>query len=109
MNKTKQDSINGFYIPRDLKDCFITLDSILSEEDKKAIKEFEDRYETIMLHHGFGTWLRNNWGLWSGSRLQQYFIERKINHPDSMSSVILEFYYDWLNGENSEWEKFDKK
>lgn len=105
----KQDSINGVYIPKDIEDCFISLDVLLSEEDRGLIKKLKDRDETIMLHHGLGTWLRNNWGLWSGSRLQKYFKKRKIKHPDAMSSLILEFYYDWLNEKNSEWKKFDKK
>ena len=109
LNKIKQDSLNGVYIPKNIKECFRELDSILSNDDIQSIKKLENRDETIMFHHGLGTWLRNNWGLWGGSRLQQYFIERKINHPDSMSSTILEYYYDWLNGENSGWEKFDKK
>ena len=54
-------------------------------------------------------WLRNNWGLWGGSRLQKYMLERKIQHPDSMSAIILEFYYDWLNEQNDEWIKFETK
>ncbi len=105
----QQDSLKGVYIPKDIKDCFITLDSILSEEDKETIKKLTNKNETIQYHHGFGTWLRNNWGLWGGSRLQKYFLDRKVNHPDSMSSLILEYYYDWLHGKNEDWEKFDKK
>src|SRR5690606_4613258 len=103
------DSINGVYIPKHLKDCFITLDSILSHDDKQTIKKLNSSNETYLFHHGLGTWIRNNWGLWGESRLKQYFLERKIDHPDSMSAIILAYYYDWLNGENAEWEKFEKK
>jgi len=103
------DSINGLYIPQNLEECFIELNKILKPEDIETIKNLKDRNETILYHHGFGTWLRNNWGLWGGSRLQQYLIGKGLRHPDDMSATILRFYYDWLNGENDEWRKFEEK
>ena len=96
-------------IPKDIKDCFITLDAMLSKADIDSIKALPNREATIRYHLGFGMWLRNNWGLWGGSRLQNYFLQRNIKHPDSMSGLILVYYYDWLNGKNEEWIKFDKK
>jgi len=107
--KTKKDSINGIYIPINLEDCFQTLNKVLKEEDINTIKNLESREEVIQYHHGFGRWLRNNWGLWGGSRIQKYLIEKGLKHPDDMSHTILEFYYDWLNGNNEEWQKFEKK
>ena len=101
---TQQDSINGIYIPMDLEDCFLQLDKLLSNKDKKKIKALKNKEETIKHHHGLGMWLRNNWGLWGGSRLQKYLLEKGINHPDEMSSLILVFYHDWLNNKNNEWK-----
>ena len=43
------------------------------------------------------------------NRLQKYMFDKKIDHPDGMSAIILEFYYDWLNDQNDEWTKFDAK
>jgi len=106
ISKTDKDSLNGIYVPKDLQDCFIQLDKTLSEKDKTEIKNLKSRDETIEYHHGLGMWLRNNWGLWGGSRLQKYFLEKKVNHPDNMSSLILEFYYDWLNNKNEGWQKW---
>jgi len=103
------DSLRGIYIPKDLEDCFETLNMILNQDDINAIKSLQNRSETILYHHGLGTWLRNNWGLWGGSRLQSYFIAKGIKHPDSMSATILEYYYDWLNENNDDWMKFDKR
>lgn len=103
------DSINGRYIPKNIEECFLELNKILKPKDIEAIKNLKDRSETILYHHGFGTWLRNNWGLWGGSRLQQYLIKKGIDHPDSMSSIILEYYYDWLNGQNDKWKEFEAK
>ena len=55
-----------------------------------------DKKETIKLHMSLGMWIRNNWGLWGGSRLQKYLFDIS-DHPDGMSSIILEYYYDWLH------------
>lgn len=101
------DSINGQYIPKNLEECFIELNKVLKPKEIDAIKNLKDRNETILYHHGLGTWLRNNWGLWGGSRLQLYLIEKGIRHPDEMSAIILKFYYDWLNGENEDWKHFE--
>ena len=108
-NRIIADTINGIYIPKNLEDCFTELDKLLKPKDIETIKNLKDRTETIAYHHGFGTWIRNNWGLWGGSRLQQYLNTKGINHPDSMSVLILEYYYDWLNGQNKEWEIFEVK
>jgi hypothetical protein len=63
------------YIPRDLEDCFDELEHMLDPRDIKKIKTGK----TIEYHHGLGTWLRNNWGLWRGSRLSAYFKGKEIN------------------------------
>lgn len=103
------DSLNGLYIPKNIEECFIELNKILKAKDIETIKNLENRSKTISYHDGFGMWLRNNWGLWGGSRLQQYLIGKGLRHPDDMSAIILEFYYDWLNGQHDEWKKFEDK
>jgi len=108
MSRIQSDTINGVYIPKDLEDCFLQLDKLLSEDDKDFIKNLENRNETIILHHGLGMALRNNWGLWGGSRLQTYLKNKKLKHPDNMSAIILEFYYDWLNNVD-DWRKWADK
>src|SRR5690606_10277026 len=92
----KADSINHVYIPKDLNDCFIQLNKILKPIDIEKIKSSKG----IDYHMGLGMWIRNNWGLWGGSRLQQYFIKKGYDHPDSMSSIILASYIKWLNGDS---------
>ena len=95
--RIEMDSINGVYIPKDIEDCCVQLDKILSDKDKEYIKGLPKKDDTIDLHFSLGMWIRNNWGLWGGSRLQIYFLKKRINHPDDMSGKILEAYYDWLN------------
>jgi len=103
------DSIDGIYIPRNLEECFIELNKILKPKDIETFKNLKDRDETVLYHLGLGMSLRNRWRLWTGSRLKQYFITKGIQHPDNMSGLILSFYYDWLNGKNDEWKKFEEK
>jgi hypothetical protein len=107
--KLRADTINGIYIPRNIEDCFKQLDKLLSNADIQQIKNLKDKSETIKYHHNFGLWIRNNWGMWSGSRFQLYMLDRIKTEPDGMSSIILEFYWEWLNGINDNWKKFDQK
>lgn len=93
------DSISGLYIPKNLDECFTELDKLLKKNDIEDIRSLKSREETIRYHHGLGTWLRNNWGLWGGSRLQRFLLNLGIDHPDSMSAYILENYHDWLNSD----------
>lgn len=103
------EKINDIYIPKDLGECFIELDKLLSEINKNEMKAKTKREDMIDYHFGLGMWMRNNWGLWGGSRLQKYFTDRKVNHPDDMSSVVLEYYYDWLNGKTETWKDWENK
>lgn len=102
------ETINGVYIPKNLGECFVELDKLLTEIDKKEMLALTKRAEMIRYHHGLGTWIRNNWGLWGGSRLQKYFTDRKITHPDAMSSVVLDHYYDWIHGRKETWRDWEK-
>lgn len=101
------DTIDGVYIPRDIEDCFSQLDSILAFKNRRGIIAQPNRESMSKYHFGLGMWLRNNWGLWSGSRLERYFYNRGVYHPDNMSGAILEYYYDYLHGVDSAWRAFD--
>lgn len=103
------ERINGIYIPKDLGECFVELDKLLSEVDKKEMQVLPKRDDMIRYHLGLGMWMRNNWGLWSGSRLQKYFNDRGVTHPDEMSSVVLYYYHDWLNGKRDTWKDWESK
>ncbi|MBO4216220.1 MAG: hypothetical protein J5888_07835 [Bacteroidaceae bacterium] len=88
------DRINGIYIPKDINEAIESLDTILITEDKCYIADSLSLDEfRIQFHHNLGMWIRNYWGLWGGSRLQRYFLDRKVMHPDDMSDLILKAYY----------------
>jgi hypothetical protein len=92
------DSIDGVFIPTDLNACFKELNHLLIDSLKQEIKSKSD-LDLSEYHMGLGRWMRNNWGLWGGSRLQLYFKEKKVFHPDDMSGIILETYSKYLNDE----------
>ena len=88
------DRIDGIYIPKDINEAIDSLDEIFSPEDKRYITDSLSLEDFgARCHHGLGTWIRNNWGLWGGSRLQRYFLDKKVTHPDDMSGEILKAYY----------------
>lgn len=89
------DRINGIYIPKDMDEAIDSLDVLFSAEEKLYIDDSLSLEDFCAVQHfdGWGIWMRNEWGLWSGSRLQQYFISKRIVHPDDMSGAILEGYY----------------
>ena len=99
------DSINGIFIPYDIFSCFILLDKILNDTIKKDIKRKNSEIELAEYHMGLGRWMRNSWGLWSGSRLQQYFLNKGVHHPDNMSGIIILAYNKYLNGESVDIDK----
>lgn len=114
------DSLNGFYIPKDLDDAINSLNKIYSDSVKlKITKLTEEDYVSGNYRFGIGLWMRNNWQLWGGSRLSKFFQYNRISHPESMSVVILESYYRYLKNEdirfeeqikeNVEWEEKSKK
>lgn len=92
------DSIDGVYIPMNLEDCFKQIDSFLDDSTKLKIKQWTEDEFMGNAHMGFGMWMRNNWGLWKGSRLSNYFNEMGVFHPDDMSGIILATYHRYLLG-----------
>lgn len=90
--------IDGEYIPKNLKNCFDRLNSMLSEKIIEEIKTKTEKDFTTSSHFGLGLWIRNNWGLWQGSRLHHFFKAKGIFLPDDMSEIILTSYYRKLKG-----------
>ncbi|HBB00682.1 MAG: hypothetical protein A2W86_11565 [Bacteroidetes bacterium GWD2_45_23] len=96
LENIKRDSIDGVYIPIDLKDCFNQIDFFWTDSVKTEVREKTEDDFTIGAHFGIGLWMRNNWRLWTGSRLSRYFNDLGIIHPDDMSTIILTSYHRYL-------------
>ena len=70
------------------------LEKQLSPELLAQIDEFQTKDDMVKLHHSVGTYIRNEYGLWSGtSDIYSYLYFLGLRHPDDMSSVILESFW----------------
>jgi len=83
------------------------LDRLLTEVDRKEMRSLPKRDDMIRYHLGLGMWMRNNWGLWGGSRLYKYFRDKGLSDPEDMSSIVLFYYYDWLTGRKDSWKEWE--
>ena len=72
-------------IPSNLDEAIAELESKLLPEDRERIKT-TDMGE---FHFSVGRGLRNDWGLWSGGPLKEWFKSIGIEHADDMSGIIL--------------------
>jgi hypothetical protein len=84
-------------IPKDLPAALTELRKMLPPELLSRMQANPED-DMILYHHGLGTWLRNNWGLWKGSQLSEYFNQLGIFHPDDMSGIVLDSMWRELNG-----------
>lgn len=65
-----------------------------SEEESLAAMK---RSDLILLHYGFGTVIRNEFGLWGGNLALIKSCSGKRNvHPDDVSMIIIERLWDSL-------------
>jgi hypothetical protein len=109
LNPTKDPkSKTGVYIPKDLQDALRELDHMLPAEAKDKMKISYEQ-EGFGYHFGLGMWLRNNWGLWHGSRLAKHFNKLGVKHPDDISGIILDCYWRYLNGKPLDTEQLISK
>lgn len=100
MRKIKADTFGKVqYIPENFEASLTTLDSMVNPQMKEWIKCLPDGEFSGYVHHGFGMYLRNNWGLWRNSKLAENLFKMGIFHPDDMSGIILDSYQRKLKGE----------
>ena len=85
--------------PTTLNECFKAIDELdIDDVERKAFVESGEDDATINAHHGFGTWIRNDWGLWDeDSPLHKHFNTYGIKHADDMSSLIITSYHRYCN------------
>ena len=91
--------IDGEYIPKNLNDAISELDKNINDSSKIVIRKMSEEDFLSESHFGRGKAIRNNWNLWSKSRLRRYFKIKGISHPDDMSSIILTSFYRKLNNQ----------
>jgi hypothetical protein len=82
--------------PKTVDEAVTRIVSQLSEEDKKIVRD-TPKEDLIQFHHGWGTGIRNSFGLWRGNRALME--DCKAKHPDSASMVIIRAVWDRLQEE----------
>lgn len=75
-------------VPVSFTDALDILDDRYSEKEKADFLKGEGDFTYV--HRVFGMQLRNEWGLWKGSPLKDYFSERGIAHADWITSAIFD-------------------
>ena len=81
--------------PKTVDEAISTLERILSDEDREYLLE----NGAISMHDSLGRWIRNEWGLWTGSELKDELMNmnKGLNHPDDMSNYIIEEFIKYWN------------
>jgi hypothetical protein len=94
----QKDYLSGVYIPKNINECMLELDKAFGEKLKNEFST-QDEIKVIASAYkrGTGLWIKNNWGLSGGSRLQRYFYENGVREPEDMTWVILTCYYKYAN------------
>jgi hypothetical protein len=73
--------------PRTVDEAATLLLAGMSDADKERFKA-ERKDELIKFHHGWGTGIRNRFGLWGGN--DALMADCHAQHPDAASMVIFE-------------------
>ncbi len=88
--------------PRDIQQAMACLDTHWSEKTKTEFAALAAG-DVIRTHIGIGMWIRNNWGLWQGGALHDFFTRQDVEHPDDMSVLLLNAYWLRSHGCKADW------
>ena len=65
----------------------------MPDADKRKVRVTK-RSDLILYHHGWGTGIRNQFGLWKGNK--DLMADCKAGHPDDCSMIIIEKVWERL-------------
>jgi hypothetical protein len=85
-----------FKQPSNLEEAHFLL-RILLKEKVEDIKNIPKNKLTSMTHHYLGRTIRNDWKMWDNGRINKFFHQLGITHPDDMSGIIIESFHCKLN------------
>lgn len=85
-NKEESEKGSEIPIPKTVDEAVKTLVKIVSKEDRDYLLE----NGAISMHDSLGRWIRNEWGLWTGSELKNELKKKGFEHPDDMSNYVIE-------------------
>lgn len=79
-------------------------------EDLDTVRKMDRNEAQAAAHHGIGQWIRNNWGFWAKEGpLYKTMTTLGFEHPDDMSSVIIDCLWADLNDEPRRVDELRKK
>ena len=96
--RLRQETLNGRYIPKDLRDAMATLERITSAESQEAYAARTEEEAVRRLWFSFGRWLAINWGFYDGSRFSDYLRRLGVDTPDGQKEFVMRAYHRHLNG-----------
>ncbi|HNU50208.1 MAG TPA: hypothetical protein PKJ98_04735 [Verrucomicrobiota bacterium] len=82
--------------PQTVEEAVTRIVSRLSPANKEQVRATPKR-DLTRFHHGWGTGIRNEFGLWAGN--QVLLDDCRRSHPDSASMVIIEAVWERLQRE----------
>jgi hypothetical protein len=86
--------------PKTVKEAIrMVKEDLLKEKEVYELAVSDPEVFAIRMHHTYGRWIRNEWGLWSGGELHDDLKAKGIHHPDNMSGYILRQAATELKGE----------
>jgi hypothetical protein len=80
-------------MPKTVKDAVAILLSEMSGRDKLVLRNI-NKEDLIFAHLSWGVDIRDKFGLWSGN--DALIKDGKVDHPDSVSTVIMEAVWEEL-------------
>jgi hypothetical protein len=83
-------------LPKTVKEAVTLLLSEMSGRDKLVLRNIK-KDSLILFHLTWGEEIRNRFGLWSGN--DALIKDAKVDHPDSVSAVIMEAVWEELQGQ----------
>jgi len=92
-NQLSGQDVTKDYKPKNLDEAIQQLDILFPDSTKQNISKMEEREFLGNSHMSTGMWIRNNWGLWKGGELSNFFNGLGIYQPDDMSAIILTSFY----------------
>jgi len=101
LKESKADTLRVIRsIPENFDAALDQLDSLIGNPMKAWIRCLPDQEFGDRVHHGLGTNLRNNWGLWKNSVLAKNLRSMGMIHPDDMTAIIFDSYQRKLKGQD---------
>lgn len=88
-------------IPNNLEESLTRLDFLLGDKFKQDYKGLDEKEAVERINFiGLGTQIRNDWKLWKGSKLSDYFINLGIGNPEDMTHIIFTSYHRRLSNKD---------